>query len=283
MKIAICISGGFRNCKALHANFRKYLLESDLYEADVFFFSWNSKIDHFKVNIKDEATIQEVVDLYKPKKYLYEVYDQETRERLYRRFGMDEFQKWARENKTIARTHGRWAKHSLCKVCNQMGFMGGKCRICGGENVHNHIGMLYGIREADKLRIEQERITVQQYDLVIRTRFDNIYYEKLSETILSSAKDSWVIPEGDDDLPDYGSGCNDQFCITSSHLMCYYSFIVNWMDGFARKNYNSYGGYGIPHMSIDNMAKYCGVPIKKVPFKYAINKRVEERGWKVPV
>jgi hypothetical protein len=277
MKLAICISGGFRNCTELYPNFKKYILDNDAYEADVFFSSWDSRIPHFKVNIPDEAVLHTVLDLYKPKAYSYEIYNQEKRRELYNWTRMNEFQQFARRNKSIVRTHGRWKKHDICNICGQKGYIGQKCRICGGDNVHNQIGMLYNIQKAYQEAYIYSIMECEDYDLYLRTRFDNVYFEKISPEMLAAAKTSWVIPEGDDDLPDYGGGCNDQFCLSSPGLMLKYSQIYDNIKDFAMLNYNTKGGYGIPHMSINNMADREGIKITRLPFKYALHKRLEER------
>ncbi len=277
MRLAVCISGGFRNCKELYPNFKRYILENDLYEADVFFSSWDSKIPHFKVDIKDESTLEDVLQIYQPKDYNYQIYDEERRRWLYIYSKMYVFQQYAQLNKSIERSHGRWDKHSICEVCKQKGFMAGKCRICGGKNVHNHIGMLYNIHMAQQKAYVYSLYNGFEYDLYLRTRFDNVYSQKISLEMMDHAETSWVIPEGDDDLDDYGGGCNDQLCLTNRSLMEKYAGIFFEMKDFAMLNYNTKGGYGIPHMSINNMAEREGIKITRLPFKYALHKRLQEK------
>ena len=281
MRFAICISGGFRNAKQLYPNFKKHILsplEEMGYAVDVFISSWNSKIPHYKVHIPDTTTYNEIVSLYKPIAINYEIYDQEKRDFLYKDTKMDVFQRYARENPVARREFGRWERHHLCRVCNQYGFFGGKCRCCGGTNIHNHIGMLYMIKRASDILWEHynQQSANYTYDYVMRTRFDNVYLEDISRNILDMAKFGWLIPEGDDDFEDYGGGANDQLCISTPVKMHIYSSTYDFMYDIAMKYYPTKGGYGIPHISIDEMARKFGIHIIRGQFKYALHKRLVE-------
>ena len=282
MRVAICISGGFRNCKSLYNNFQKYLFNSPLYTADIFISSWKMQIPPTKPGPPDLSSIEEIIDLYQPKLFSYREYDSDTRSELYISSGMKDFQSYALHNPGVPRYEGRWKKHSTCQICKQNGYYSDKCRVCGGFNVHNHIGMLKNVEIANSLKTKYENKNNFVYDAVIRTRFDNIYYQSLTTNNLNMVQDSWLIPEGDDDFIEYGGGCNDQFAISSSKLMDEYSDIYNHMAEFAFQNYPSHGGYGIPHYSIDNQARRKNIKITRFPFKYALYKRVQERGWNIP-
>lgn len=271
MKIAICLSGAFRQVKKAFPSYRDNLLKplQALGDVKVYFSAWDSKIKHFKMQISDDSSLQEVLDLYKPDDYNYEVYDEARRKALYVETCMDLFQRDAWTSiPYIKRTNGRWAQHSHCLNCHQKGMMGGKCRICGGENVHNQIGMLYNICQAFLL-------TDYRTDLVIRTRFDNIYQERFSP-VKTEAKTIYI-PEGDDDFPEYGGGCNDQFAYGTWDSMRVYSTMFYSMGEYAQTNSRTPGGYGIPHMLINNVADRAGFKIARVPFKYALQKRLDGR------
>lgn len=281
MKVAICISGGFRNCKQLFPNFKKFLLENDQYEADIFFSSWLQAIPNFKQNIHDDVNIEEALELYKPKNFNYVEYNDEKRAFLYKYSGMQKFHEYVKQNPLPKKIGGRWDKHGICPLCKHNGEYGGKCRTCGGQNIHNHLGMLYNVYCADFLRRQWESIYKEKYDLVIRTRFDNVYFEKLSPSILDTAKSAWVIPEGFDDFEEYGGGCNDQFMISSGDLMTPYGDIFFTLEEMIYELYHSPGGYGIPHKSIDWQAQKREIIIARMKFDYGIHRWAKEnRGFK---
>lgn len=280
MKIAICISGAFRQVKKAYPLYVKHLLNPIVkagHTADCYFASWDSKIPHFKMQIADDSSIEEVVAMYKPVKYSFKVYDEEKRFELHSRCMMDWFYKWIENQPETKRTNGRWAMHQICPKCKRNGQYGGKCRICGGDNVHNQIGMLFNVQEAMYLAcMDLENDKHNDYDIYIRTRFDNIYQEDFPVHLLSVAGEKDIyIPSGDDDFPEYGGGCNDQFAFGRFSSMQYYCSQFSSLNEIAQNLFNTPGGYGIPHKSINYMAWKYNLDIVRFPFKYAIQKRLD--------
>ncbi|KKK62263.1 hypothetical protein LCGC14_3006070, partial [marine sediment metagenome] len=148
MRVAICISGTLRHFKSCYPSFRKYILNSTRdYTFDVFIQVWKSKISHFKKDIPDEGTFKEATQLYKAVAYEQEIYDNMTRNQLYKETRLKKFQKnvsdWSHHPK---RTAGQWSEMVKCPICRQTSLLNNKCRVCGGLNIHNQIGMFYNIK-----------------------------------------------------------------------------------------------------------------------------------------
>ena len=79
MKVAVCISGSLRQFKTCYPHLKEYFFGIEGVEYDFFLSTWDSKVAHEKVDFRDEGTFEEVLGLYKPKRYNYEAYDDKKR------------------------------------------------------------------------------------------------------------------------------------------------------------------------------------------------------------
>lgn len=259
MKVAICLSGTLRQFRSCYPTFRKHIIEAlPHYDFDIFMSSWDSKIPHYKSyhDNRDEGDWKEAVDLFKPKIWDYPIYDNEVRQFLYEESGMDKFQKFVRANRDCKKFHKK-----------------DKCPFCGNLIISNEAGMLFQIRNCNRLKIEYEEKNNFKYDYVIRTRYDNFYLSSMMEDYLKIATTNLVIPEGYDSTEQRGSGCNDQIAIGSSEIIDKYSLMYDNMYEFAMQNALSETGYGLPHMAINLQMKKYNINIGRVPLRYVLFKK----------
>ena len=255
MKIALCISGAPRQFKTCYPTLKKSIL--DHYECDIFISTWKSKIRHFKKPVQDEGSFNEVLDLYQPKSYARRTYNQQTRLELYNEVGGKEFQKRAQEIHNCKRGHKK-----------------DKCRFCGSNNFHNQLGQLYNIWRANQLSLEYSKQEKIIYDLAVRARFDNYYFDRLyAEQFKGSHGEVWV-PYGYDDFPKYGSGVNDQFAIGSPDAMTTYSSMWPNLKSLIEQKYKEPEGYGVPHKTIIDVLNNNGVGLLRFFFRYVIYKKM---------
>ena len=259
MKIAVCFSGTLRQFKTCYKTFKEHIIDANSCDIDMFFSTWKSKVRHFKKQVSDEGPFKEAVDLYSPVAFSKEVYDQAKRLELYKSSRMDEFQKEAQE------FHKCKSKHRK-----------DKCRFCGTNNIHNQIGQLYNIWRANELKKKHEKENGFEYDLVMRTRFDNYFFSSLTDSQAERISNGSIwIPYGFDDLPEYGGGMNDQLAIGTSKAMDAYSDMYPNMYKYAMSHMQSKEGYGVPHRTVLDAAKDNNLNVERFWLKYVICKKLD--------
>jgi hypothetical protein len=259
MRIAICFSGTLRQFKSCYASFKTNIVDSNSCEIDIFVSTWKSKIRHFKKHVNDEGGIDEMKSLYKPVSVNIEKYDHERRLQLYQETQMQKFQSKAQE-------------HHKCKGKHRKD----KCRFCGSNNIHNQIGQLYNIWKANELKKQFEYENNFKYDLVVRTRFDNYFFNSLTDSLVEQVSNGSIwIPYGFDDLPEYGGGVNDQFAIGTSESMDIYSSMYTNMYDYCMKYALSEEGYGVPHRTILVAADENNISVERFWLKYTLMKKLD--------
>jgi hypothetical protein len=193
MKLAVCLSGNPRQFKSSYPSFKKHIL--DQYDCDVFLFTWDNKLntpfDQFgSFRYQDEGTLDEYVDLYKPKSKLLQLYTFET-------------EKFFVEKEK---------EYNFIRSDNY---------------VRRYIAMLYGIRQANRLRQEYELANNLKYDYILRCRPDVEYSSfKLEECSLM--------------IDHYGNGRfpnapGDVFAYGKSEAMDIYSDLCRYVGDYFRE------------------------------------------------
>ena len=259
MKIAVCFSGTLRQFKTCHTPFKNHIVDANKCDVDIFVSTWKSKIRHFKKQVVDDGNLDEMIDLYDPTLVNVEIYDDKKRQQLYTESRMDEFQNEAQ-------------KFHSCKKLHRKD----KCRFCGSNNIHNQIGQLYNIWKANELRKQHEKDTGIKYDLVIRTRFDNYFFDSLTDFEAERTCNGSVwIPYGYDDLPEYGGGVNDQFAIGTGESMDAYSNMYPNMYKYSMKHCKTKQGYGVPHRTIVDACEENGIKVERFWLKYVLRKKFD--------
>tara|TARA_R110002050_G_scaffold54937_1_gene124163 strand:+ start:168 stop:1004 length:837 start_codon:yes stop_codon:yes gene_type:complete len=259
MRIAVCISGSLRQFKSCYEPFKKNIIDANNADVDIFVSSWKSKIRHFKKQVNDEGSFDEMLKAYNPVAVNIEVYNDKKRESLYSDSRMAEFQKQMR-------------KHHSCKPSHRKD----KCRFCGSNNIHNQIGQLYNIWKANEIKREFEHECNFEYDLVIRTRFDNYFFDSLDDLQAERVSDGSIwIPHGFDDPPEYGEGVNDQFAIGTSEAMNTYANMYPNMYDYCMEYGLSKQGYGVPHRTILVAAEKENIEVKRFWLKYTLMKKFD--------
>ena len=97
MRIAVCISGSLRQFKSCYEPFKKNIIDANNADVDIFVSSWKSKIRHFKKQVNDEGSFDEMLKTYNPVAVNIEVYNDKKRESLYSDSRMAEFQREAQK------------------------------------------------------------------------------------------------------------------------------------------------------------------------------------------
>ncbi|QKF94571.1 hypothetical protein QKU48_gp1113 [Fadolivirus algeromassiliense] len=139
LKIALIITGTIRNYKENYFTWKKHLL--DLFDVDIFFHTYNIVGYHKDIYNNTDNIIfneKEVIDLLKPKKYKIDVFDIKIKE----------------------------FKDSVKPQCLRS----------GSPNPEFIKAQLYSIYSANLLKIEYEKENDFEYDIVIKIRFDTIFY-----------------------------------------------------------------------------------------------------------
>lgn len=165
MKIAVCVSGGLRQYKFCIPYLNKYIIE-DLqnkgHEVDVFIHVWKFKTKPINLihNLKwlEDTEIfddNEIINLYKPKKYVIETFTDERMEEI------------------IKEQNGHFVIENAIKFAN-MDSNDRKKGIDVRRQV-NMYGMYYKIYACNELKKEYEKENGFTYDVVMRTRPDLIY------------------------------------------------------------------------------------------------------------
>jgi len=152
MKTCICLSGQLRLFKTSFQTFKKNVL--DLNDCDLFIDTWkftNKKEDiNSSYRYKDEGTIEELFDMYKPKVLNIESFD-------------DKFENKSVEFETIiSQKQGRRSDNYL----------------------RRYYSMLYKVYNCNQIRKRYEKYHSITYDVVVRGRLDIIYNQpiKLEKT-----------------------------------------------------------------------------------------------------
>jgi len=190
MKVALILSGQFREAKHCYKGFKENIL--DIYNPDVFISTWinSSNITPsgwFGNYQKDDCTISEIIQMYNPKSVDLESFDDEN----YQPF------------KKIADKLDSKINHKTKTI-----------------NVN---AMWYKRYRANLLRNQFEKLNNFKYDVVISSRFD---LEILEPLTFHLDKDQLLIPIGFD----WCNGLSDLFALGNSDTMNEYFDVINKIE-----------------------------------------------------
>lgn len=147
MKVAICLSGQPRMFKSSYPSLKTHIL--DHYDCDVFIDTWkfNNTNENFYLShrYKDEGSLEELYELYQPRVLNVEKFDEVF------------------ESKCLE-FESKVASNQGAKEDNYL---------------RRYYSMLYKIYNCNKIKNEYEKKMNVRYDIVLRSRLDVLYTQKI--------------------------------------------------------------------------------------------------------
>lgn len=205
MKIAICLSGQPRFFKSSYVLLKKYIL--DLYDCDLFIDTW--KFNEIKESVKglyrykDEGSLQELYDIYKPKVFKVEDFEERMEKKSL------EF-----ESKVLSKEFQRQYWPSHIPTDNHF--------------ISRYYSMLYKIYNSNKIKNEYAKTHAINYDITIRARMD-LAYEKSPQ----------IVNDGilyTDSCGNGRRGPGDTFAFSNQHNMDIYANLFLKLDEYLEDN-----------------------------------------------
>ncbi len=193
MKVALCLSGHFRNFEKCYHSLYRFILKP--LNCDVFIHTWD-KIGYQSVyktdaNLNDiKSKIDLINSLYLPK--CISIQNTNNMARF-----MDEASKYASHLITQPKHPGHMAS------------------------------MFYKINACNELRKEYEKQNNIKYDCVIRCRPDLLFTSGIESTLLNNLT-QLILPK----IYNFHNGYNDQFAISNSNYMNIYSSFYHELPGY---------------------------------------------------
>ena len=265
MRVAVCVSGSLRQFKSCYENLVENLFSVDGYEYDFFLSSWDSKIRHHKVDFEDEGTFEEAINLYKPKKYNYEIYNNTKRNEIASFCGLTEHQRKYGGSKSLKRQF--------------------KNKKTGGWYAHNYVGQLYNIYKANELKKDYEKENGFKYDLSMRIRYDAwVTRGKLTKAICSNIKEKEVIVSEYlwQNKEPWKSGPDDKFAIGTSESMDVFSSMYTSFPTLLEQHMKEHKAFIITHPSIVRICQNNKIKLTKINigvqayYKYMLYNKKQE-------
>ena len=216
MRVAVCFSGMPRSFKTVYESHKKFIfdvLSEQGIEYDIFIHTWNNKVKYPKY-LSDEGTVEELIELYKPTAFKIETYDDEKINELLNDSKVNKYHEYIDHNNDLNNI-GDW--------------------IGGGLLTNNTISLFYGLNESNKLRIESGI----KHDIIIKTRFDNIMFDKLSIATLSKEENTVYCPMGyePDDRERLGT-VNDILAVGDERSMNVYMTLYDRLFNLLKERYD---------------------------------------------
>jgi len=216
MRVAICFSGMPRSYKMVYESHKKYIfdvLNDQGIEYDIFIHTWDNKVKYPKY-LPDEGNTKDLIELYQPTSYKIETYDDNKINELLHNSKVSEYHKYIDHNNNL----------------NDI-----KDWIGGGLLTNNNISLFYGLNESNNLRIESGI----KYDIVIKTRFDNMMFDKLNIATLSNEENTVFCPMGyePDDRERLGT-VNDILAVGNEQSMNVYMSLYNRLFDLLKERYD---------------------------------------------
>ena len=216
MRVAVCFSGMPRSFKTVYESHKKFIfdvLSEQGIEYDIFIHTWNNKVKYPKY-LSDEGTVEELIELYKPTAFKIETYDDKKIHELLNDSKVNEYHEYIDHNNDLNNI-GDW--------------------IGGGLLTNNTISLFYGLNESNKLRIESGI----KHDIIIKTRFDNIMFDKLSIATLSKEENTVYCPMGyePDDRERLGT-VNDILAVGDERSMNVYMTLYDRLFNLLKERYD---------------------------------------------
>jgi hypothetical protein len=216
MRVAVCFSGMPRSFKTVYESHKKFIfdvLSEQGIEYDIFIHTWNNKVKYPKY-LSDEGTVEELIELYKPTAFKIETYDDKKIHELLNDSKVNEYHEYIDHNNDLNNI-GDW--------------------IGGGLLTNNTISLFYGLNESNKLRIESDL----KHDIIIKTRFDNIMFDKLNIATLSKEENTVYCPMGyePDDRERLGT-VNDILAVGDERSMNVYMTLYDRLFNLLKERYD---------------------------------------------
>lgn len=216
MRVAICFSGMPRSFKTVYASHKKFIfdvLTEQGIEYDIFIHTWNNKVRYPKY-LSDEGTTDQLIKLYNPTSVKVETYDDKKIKELL----LD-----SRVN----------LYHDYIDHSNNLNDIGDW--VGGGSLTNNTISLFYGLNQSNNLRIKSSI----KHDVVIKTRFDNIMFDKLNVNTLSKERNTVYCPMGyePDDRERLGT-VNDILAVGDTRSMNTYMSLYNRLFDLLKERYD---------------------------------------------
>ena len=216
MRVAVCFSGMPRSFKTVYESHKKFIfdvLSEQGIEYDIFIHTWNNKVKYPKY-LSDEGTVEELIELYKPTAFKIETYDDKKINELLNDSKVNEYHEYIDHNNDLNNI-GDW--------------------IGGGLLTNNTISLFYGLNESNKLRIESGL----KHDIIIKTRFDNIMFDKLNIATLSKEENTVYCPMGyePDDRERLGT-VNDILAVGDEQSMNVYMSLYDRLFNLLKERYD---------------------------------------------
>ena len=216
MRVAVCFSGMPRSFKTVYESHKKFIfdvLSEQGIEYDIFIHTWNNKVKYPKY-LSDEGTVEELIELYKPTSYNVETYDDKKINELLNDSKVNEYHDYIDHN------------NDLNNISDWIG---------GGLLTNNTISLFYGLNESNNLRIDSGL----KHDIIIKTRFDNIMFDKLNIATLSNEENTVYCPMGyePDDRERLGT-VNDILAVGDEHSMNVYMSLYNRLFNLLKERYD---------------------------------------------
>ena len=216
MRVAVCFSGMPRSFKTVYESHKKFIfdvLSEQGIEYDIFIHTWNNKVKYPKY-LSDEGTVEELIELYKPTAFKIETYNDEKINELLNDSKVNEYHEYIDHNNDLNNI-GDW--------------------IGGGLLTNNTISLFYGLNESNKLRIESDL----KHDIIIKTRFDNIMFDKLNIATLSKEENTVYCPMGyePDDRERLGT-VNDILAVGDERSMNVYMSLYDRLFNLLKERYD---------------------------------------------
>lgn len=216
MRAAICFSGMPRSFKTVYNSHKRFVFDvlTDLgIEYDIFVHTWDNKIRYPKY-LSDEGSIEELIDMYRPNSYRVEVYDNSKVKELYSDSRVNSYHDYI-DHDNNTNNISDW--------------------IGGGLLTNNTISLFYGLNQSNNLRLNSKL----KHDIVIKSRFDNIMFDKLNPYTLLNHTNTVFCPMGyePDDRERLGT-VNDIFAVGSSEAMNTYMNLYNRLFELLKERYD---------------------------------------------
>ena len=216
MRVAVCFSGMPRSFKTVYESHKKFIfdvLSEQGIEYDIFIHTWNNKVKYPKY-LSDEGTVEELIELYKPTAFKIETYDDKKINELLNDSKVNEYHEYIDHNNDLNNI-GDW--------------------IGGGLLTNNTISLFYGLNESNKLRIESGI----KHDIIIKTRFDNIMFDKLNIATLSKEENTVYCPMGyEPDNREQLGTVNDILAVGDERSMNVYMTLYDRLFNLLKERYD---------------------------------------------
>lgn len=282
MRAAICFSGMPRSFKTVYQSHQDYIikvLKKQDIKYDIFIHTWDNKIKYPKY-LPDDGNVNELIELYDAALYKIETYNQDKIQKLYIDSKVKNYQEYITQQ-----GYTQW-KSKTQDIAEWRG---------GGLLTHNTISLFYGLNEVNKLRKQYEIQNGFKYDIIIKSRFDNIMFDELNPLTLNNTPNTVYCPLGyePDDREKLGT-VNDILAVGDSFSMDVYMSLYNRLhdllvERFNLKHPRPWHTIGLTkHNLIKNKINikrfYLDHIVTRRLHKYkALNSVVTGEGWNVPV